>query len=246
MFDITLFTSFSAGLLSFLSPCVLPIVPFYMSYLTGYGIPGSNEDVTNVSSTSMLPVLLACCFALGVITVFVLLGASATYIGLAFRDYFDTLRWIAAIVIIIMGMQFLGLIKISFLYRQFKFERDQANPASILGAYFVGLTFAFGWTPCVGPILSAILFLAAGQDTAGQGVYLLLAYGLGMTVPFIICAIFINHFIQWLKKFRRYLGLIEKITGAALVLFGILIATNKISILAEWMFVVVPGFRLVG
>jgi cytochrome c-type biogenesis protein len=246
MFDITLFTSFSAGLLSFLSPCVLPIVPFYMSYLTGYGINGSNEDLKISSSSSILPVLLACFFALGVTTVFVLLGASATYIGLAFRDYFDTLRWIAAIAIIVMGMHFLGLIKISLLYRQFKFERAHANPASILGAYVVGLTFAFGWTPCVGPILSAILFLAAGQETADQGVYLLLAYGLGMTVPFIICAIFINHFIRWLKKFRRYLGLIEKITGAVLVLFGILIATNKISTFAEWMLVVVPAFRLVG
>ena len=246
MFDITLLAAFLAGLLSFLSPCILPIVPFYLSYLTGIGIQKINTNLEMKRVTMIKTVASACFFAMGVTTVFVALGASASYVGLVFRDYFDILKYIAAAVIILMGLNFLGILKISLLFRQFQFVRNQTNSISVLGAYFVGLTFAFGWTPCVGPILSVILFLAAGQDTATQGIYLLMAYGLGMTLPFIITAIFINYFIKWLKKFRPYLWLIEKITGWALVLFGLFIATDTVNLIANWMSVVLPWFNLIG
>ena len=246
MFDITQWGAFTAGLLSFVSPCILPIVPFYLSYLAGVGMNQVSENADIDRKTTLRAVLGASCFALGVITVFVGLGASATLLGQMVRDYFDILRWLAAGLIIVMGLHFLGIIKISLLYRQFRMDDSNVNSVSFVGAYVIGLASAFGWTPCVGPVLATILFTAAGQDTASQGMMLLFVYGLGMTLPFVVAAMFIGPFMRWMKKFRRHLGVVEKIMGGLLIIFGLLIATNSMNVIAGWMIQYVPWFSTIG
>lgn len=240
MMDITFAGALIAGLLSFLSPCILPIVPFYLSYLAGVGMNQISADAPIDSAVRRRAVLAACMFAAGVITIFMGLGAAATVFGQIVRDYFDILRWIAAAIIIAMGLHFLGVIRIGLLYRQFRADAGDTSNVSLLGAYVIGLAFAFGWTPCVGPVLAAILFTAAGADTAGTGALLLFVYGLGMTAPFVLAALFIGPFMRWMSRFRRHLGLIEKIMGVMLILFGILIATNSINYIAQWMLEIAP------
>ncbi len=246
MFDVTFFGALIAGLLSFLSPCILPIVPFYLSYLAGVGMNQISANAEVSPAVRLRAFLAACCFALGVITVFVGLGATATAFGSLVREYFDVLRWIAAAIIIAMGLHFLGVVRIGLLYRQLRAETGDTSNVGLLGAYVIGLAFAFGWTPCVGPVLAAILFTAAGQETAGQGGMLLFTYGLGMTLPFIAAALFIGPFMKWMAKFRRHLGLIEKLMGGLLIIFGVLIATNSINVIAQWMLENIPWFSTIG
>jgi cytochrome c-type biogenesis protein len=246
MFDVTFLGAFGAGLLSFLSPCVLPIVPFYLSYLAGVGMNQISAGAAVSNEVRWRAFLSSSLFAFGVITVFVGLGASATLFGTIVREYFDVLRWFAAMIIIGMGLHFLGLIRIGFLNRQLRADVGNTANVSLLGAFVIGLAFAFGWTPCVGPVLAAILFTAAGQDTAGQGAALLFAYGLGMTLPFVAAALFIGPFMSWMARFRRHLGLVEMLMGALLVIFGLLIATNSVNIIAQWMLDHVPWFSTIG
>ncbi len=246
MFDITFLGALAAGFLSFLSPCILPIVPFYLGYLAGVGMNQLDAEADVSGAVRLRAFLAACCFALGVITVFMGLGATATSFGQLVRDYFDVLRWIAAAIIITMGLHFLGVIRIGILYRQLRIETGNSTSVGLFGAFVVGLAFAFGWTPCVGPVLAAILFTAAGQETAGQGAMLLFVYGLGMTFPFVVAALFIGPFMSWMSRFRPYLGIIEKLVGALLIVFGILIATNSINVIAQWMLEHVPWFSVIG
>ena len=190
--------------------------------------------------------LAAILFSLGVITVFMGLGATATAFGQMVREYFDILRWVAAAIIIAMGLHFLGVIRIGILYRQFRAEAGETSNVSLLGAFVIGLAFAFGWTPCVGPVLAAILFMAGGQDSAMQGAGLLFTYGVGMTAPFVLAALFIGPFMSFMARFRRHLGTVEKAMGALLVLFGVLIATNSINYIAQWMLETFPVFGAIG
>ena len=246
MFDVTLFGALVAGLLSFLSPCILPIVPFYLSYLAGVGMNQISADAGIPKSVRIRAVLSAICFALGVITIFVALGATATVFGELVRQYFDVLRWAAAAIILAMGLHFLGIFKIGILYRQFRADVGSTSNVGYLGAYVIGLAFAFGWTPCVGPVLAAILFTAAGQETASHGASLLFAYGVGMTAPFVLAALFVGPFMRWMSKFRKHLGTVEMITGVLLVVFGLLIATNSVNVIAEWMLRHIPWFATIG
>ncbi len=246
MFDVTLIGALVAGLLSFLSPCILPMVPFYLSYLAGVGMNQISSETEVTPQVRRRAVISATFFALGVITVFMGLGATATVFGQMVREYFDILRWVAAAIIITMGLHFLGLIRIGFLYRQFCADAGSTRNVTYLGAFVIGLAFAFGWTPCVGPVLAAILFTAAGQETAGQGAWLLFVYGVGMTLPFIVAALFVGPFMRFMARFRKHLGLIEKLMGLLLILFGILIATNSINIIAQWMLEHVPWFSVIG
>lgn len=246
MFDIGTTGAFFAGFLSFLSPCILPIVPFYLSYLAGYSIHQlkPNEDIpVFIRRKAFVSALL---FALGIILVFVSLGATATVFGQLLREYFDILKWVAAAIIIAMGLHFLGLLRISLLYRQFRIETGSQNNLSYLGSFLLGFAFAFGWTPCVGPVLAAILFTAAGQEQAGEGALLLFVYGVGMTLPFVLASLFIKQFLRLAQKFRKHLGLVEKIMGIFLVVFGILIATNSIGRIAQWMLENMPWFSTIG
>lgn len=246
MFDITYAGAVIAGLLSFLSPCVLPIVPFYLSYLAGVGMNQISADAVISVSVRRRAVLSALLFSFGVITVFIAMGATATVFGQLVREWFDVLRWMAAALIIVMGLHFLGVFRIGVLYRQFRTEAGDTSNLSFLGAYVIGLAFAFGWTPCVGPVLATILFTAAGAETAGRGAGLLFAYGVGMTLPFVIAAMFIAPFMRWMARFRRHLGLIEKLMGLLLILFGLLIATNSINYIAQWMLDTFPIFSRIG
>lgn len=245
-FDVTYFGALVAGLLSFASPCILPIVPFYLSYLAGVGMNQIAADAEISPAVRRRAFASACLFALGVIVVFMGLGATATAFGQMVREYFDILRWVAAAIIIAMGLHFLGVVRIGFLYRQFRADVGETSNVGLLGAFVIGLAFAFGWTPCVGPVLAAILFTAAGQESAGQGASLLFTYGLGMTLPFIAAALFIGPFMRWMTRFRRHLGTIEKVMGALLILFGVLIATNSVNIIAQWMLEHVPWFQTIG
>ena len=187
---------------------------------------GSAERVLGGSATF---------FAAGVITVFMALGAAASTAGQLVREWFDVLRWMAAALIFAMGLHFLGVIRIGFLYRQFRADAGSTSNMSLLGAYVIGLAFAFGWTPCVGPVLAAILFTAAGTETAARGALLLFVYGVGMTFPFILAAVFVGPFMRWMQGFRRHLPKIEKAMGGLLVAFAVLIATNTINYIANWM-----------
>jgi len=238
--DITFAGAAFAGILSFLSPCILPIVPFYLSYLAGVGMNQISAEAQIDGKTRMRAVLAACFFAAGVITIFMGLGAAATAFGQVVRDYFDILRWVAAAIIIAMGLHFLGIVRIGILYRQLRADAGSTSNVSLLGAYVIGLAFAFGWTPCVGPVLAAILFTAAGAETASTGAGLLFVYGLGMTAPFVLAALFIGPFMRWMSKFRRHLGVIEKIMGGMLIVFGLLIATNSMNFIAQWMLSIAP------
>lgn len=246
MFDVSFFGALVAGLLSFLSPCILPIVPFYLSYLAGVGMNQINAEAEVTGAVRRRAVISALFFALGVITVFMGLGATATVFGQMVREYFDILRWVAAAIIIAMGLHFLGVIRIGILYRQFRADAGNTSNVSYVGAFVIGLAFAFGWTPCVGPVLAAILFTAAGQETAGQGAWLLFTYGVGMTLPFVVAALFIGPFMRFMARFRKHLGLIEKLMGALLILFGVLIATNTINYIAQWMLENIPWFSSIG
>lgn len=240
MMDITFAGAALAGLLSFLSPCILPIVPFYLSYLAGVGMNQISADAKIDARVRVRAVLAALFFAAGVITIFMGLGAAATAFGQVVREYFDVLRWVAAAIIIGMGLHFLGIFRIGFLYRQLRADAGNTSGTSLLGAYVIGLAFAFGWTPCVGPVLAAILFMAGGEETVSNGALLLFVYGAAMTAPFVLAALFIAPFMRWMSRFRKHLGLIEKVMGVMLIVFGILIASNSMNYIAQWMLEIGP------
>ncbi len=244
MLDVGLVGAALAGLLSFLSPCVLPIVPFYLSYMAGVGMNQIQADGTITRSVRLRAIASASFFALGVVTIFMGLGAAATTFGQLVREWFDVLRWMAAAIIFVMGLHFLGIVKIGVLYRQFRAEAGDTSNMSLVGAFVIGMAFAFGWTPCVGPVLAAILFTAAGEESAGQGALLLLVYGLGMTLPFVLAAAFVGPFMRWMKDFRRYLPIVEKAMGVLLIIFAVLIGTNTINWIANWMLELAPDFWL--
>lgn len=246
MFDVSLAGAALAGLLSFLSPCILPLVPFYLGYLAGSGAQRLTAGGDVTAAVRSRAVLGALAFAAGIVTIFVALGASASLAGQLVRDWFGVLRWVAAAIIIVMGLHFLGVLRIGFLYRQFRAEPGDVRDLSLGGAYVLGLAFAFGWTPCVGPVLAAILFTAAGTETAGRGAVLLLAYGIGMTLPFVAAALFVGPFMRFMAQFRRHLGAVERVMGGLLVVFGILIATNSVNYIAQWMIETFPFFARIG
>lgn len=241
-FDIGMGGAFAAGLASFLTPCILPIVPFYLCYMAGVSMADVAETPT--ASARWRVVLSAVLFSAGVITVFVGLGASASAFGQQVREHFDVLRYIAAVVIGVLGLHFLGAFRIPLLYRQARM--DVAAPAGLLGAYLVGLAFAFGWTPCVGPVLAAILFTAGARETVSDGAILLLAYGMGMTLPFIVAAAFFGSFMRWMKAIRPYMGAMERGIGVAMIVFAVLIGTNTVGVIAQWMLDTVPAFGTLG
>lgn len=235
MLDVSFAGAMIAGLLSFLSPCILPIVPFYLSYMAGVGMGEIAAGGAPSGAVRQRAVVTASAFALGVIAVFMALGATASLAGQLVREWFDVLRWIAAAIIIAMGLHFLGVFRIGLLYRQFRADAGDTSNMSVPGAFVIGMAFAFGWTPCVGPVLAAILFTAAGTGSAERGALLLFVYGVGMTLPFVVAAAFIGPFMRWMEGFRRHLPMIEKAMGVLLIVFGLLIATETVNYIANWM-----------
>ncbi len=229
-----------AGFVSFLSPCVLPLVPPYLAYLGGTSVERMTAGDDNASAEAgRRTVLAALCFVAGFTTVFVLLGASASVLGNLIQTYKGALSTVAGLIIILFGLHFLGLLRIPLLYRQYSIETDMRG-ASFAGAYLIGLAFAFGWTPCVGPVLATVLTLAANENSLQAGVTLLFLYSLGLGIPFVLAAIAARPFLALFKRFRGQLGVVEKVMGAALVLTGILFLTGTISWAALWLLENVP------
>lgn len=234
-----------AGLLSFFTPCVLPMVPFYLCYMAGISMAELHGDGGIAPGAQKRLVVSAIFFALGVTTIFVLLGMGATALGQAFAQWRDPLSYVAAAVLALFGLHFLGVIKVPFLYREARLE-STAEPTTIIGAYVMGLAFGFGWTPCVGPALASILMVASGMGDIWKGALLLLIYGLAMTAPFVIAALFAKPFLRWMQRNRKYLAYVEKVMGAMLIIFAILIATNAVNLIAQFMIEWVPGFGALG
>ncbi len=245
--QISILSALLAGALSFLSPCVLPLVPPYLCYMAGISVdeflkPGDVAQARNSRRAVMLASLF---FTLGFSTVFVALGASASTIGMVLRQNLDILSIVGGTIILIMGLNFLGFIQIPFLSREMRFQSG-GKPATLSGAYVMGLAFAFGWTPCIGPILGAILGVAAAQETVGQGAGLLAIYSLGLAVPFWLAAAFSNVFMAFLARFRRHLGLVEKALGAILVLTGLAFIFGFVSDVAIWFQQTFPILSTIG
>jgi cytochrome c-type biogenesis protein len=234
MLDISFGGAALAGLLSFLSPCILPMVPFYLSYMAGLSVRELREGDTIAPGARGRLVVQALAFALGVTTIFVLLGMGATALGRSFAQWREPLSYVAAAILIVFGLHFLGVFRIGFLYREARVD-STANPRTLVGAFVMGLAFGFGWTPCVGPALAAILMVASGMGDLWRGGLLLLVYGLSMTLPFVIAAFFAGPFLGWVARHRRAMGHVEKAMGVMLILFGILIATNSVNLIADWM-----------
>ncbi|MDH5452234.1 MAG: cytochrome c biogenesis protein CcdA [Paracoccaceae bacterium] len=245
MFDVSLYGAVLAGLLSFLSPCILPMVPFYLSYMAGISMAELRGDGEIAPGAQKRIFVSAVFFALGVTTIFVLLGLGATALGQAFRSYREPLSYVSAAVLLVFGLHFLGVLRIPFLYREARIE-STAKPSTIIGAYVMGLAFGFGWTPCVGPALAAILMVASMQESLLQGGLLLAVYGLSMTLPFVVAALFAKPFLKWMARNRRYFGHVEKVMGAMLILFAVLIATNSVNYIAQFMIDMFPGFLNLG
>ncbi|MDB4254806.1 cytochrome c biogenesis CcdA family protein [Yoonia sp.] len=245
MLDISYFGAAFAGLLSFFTPCVLPMVPFYLCYMAGLSMHELQSDKAIPIGAQRRLIVSAIFFALGVTTIFVLLGMGATALGQTFGMWRDTLRYVAAGILLLFGLHFLGIMRIPLLYREAKIE-STAAPSTIIGAYLMGLAFGFGWTPCVGPALAAILMVASGMGDIWQGGLLLLVYGLAMTAPFVVAALFARPFLSWLQRNRRYLGQVERVMGAMLIVFAILIATNSVNYIAQWMIEIMPSFGNLG
>ncbi len=241
MLDISFAGAALAGLLSFFTPCILPMVPFYLCYMAGISMAELRDDAGISPGAQRRLIVSSVVFAAGVTTIFVLLGMGATAVGQAFADYLDTLKWVAVVILAVFGLHFLGVIRIGLLYREARVE-SSAKPTTIFGAYLMGLAFGFGWTPCVGPALASILMIASGMGDISRGGLLLLVYGIGMTAPFVVAALFSGPFLKWTARHRDKLQYVEKVMGAMLILFAVLIATDTVNVIAQWMIETFPSW----
>jgi cytochrome c-type biogenesis protein len=240
--DVSLPAAALAGLLSFLSPCVLPLVPPYLTFIAGTTI---EEVATQREGRARRDILIAAAlFVCGFSTVFVGLGATASVIGQVLREHLRLLSVLAGAAIILMGLHFLGVFRFAMLYREARLEVQK--PVGAWGAYVMGLAFAFGWTPCIGPILAAILAVAASEETAGKGALLLAAYSFGLGAPFFLAALAIEPFIRWIKKFKRHFAILERAVGVLLVLTGVAFLTGSIQDVSFWLLQTFPGLAAIG
>lgn len=240
--DVTLGAAFVAGLLSFLSPCILPLVPPFLCYMAGVSVTDASPD--GVRSRPRI-LISALCFVAGFSLVFVALGTTASVFGRFISAHLSMLGTLAGAVIIVMGLHFLGVFRIPLLYRSATLQVEN-KPAGLVGAFVMGLAFAFGWTPCAGPILAAVLMMAGSEDTAGRGALLLLAYSAGTGIPFLVAAAFTAQFIAALGRARGHLGTVEKAMGVFLVATGLVFLTGLMPSLSQWMLELFPGLISVG
>lgn len=245
--DISILTALGAGALSFLSPCVLPLVPPYLCYMAGVSVDDfrNDKESSDAMRNRIRLLMTAFTFVLGFTTVFVALGASATSIGHLLRQWQQEMAIAAGLIIILMGLNFLGLIRIPFLSREARFQANSA-PATPLGAYVMGLAFAFGWTPCIGPVLGPILSMASVQASVADGVFLLFVYSMGLGIPFMLAALFSGRFMRFLARFRMHMGKVEKVMGVLLVLAGILFLTGGMQAFAWWLLEIFPILGKIG
>ncbi|PYG34470.1 cytochrome c-type biogenesis protein [Pelagimonas varians] len=235
-----MFVALLAGIVSFLSPCVLPIVPPYLAYMSGM----SMGDVTEGQGRGRI-IMAALFFVMGLSTVFILLGFTASWIGSFFLQNQVLLAQISGVVVVIFGLHFLGVFRIGFLDREARMETGEAG-GSAFGAYVLGLAFAFGWTPCIGPQLGAILSLAASEASVARGTLLLAVYAAGLGIPFLLAAIFLTRAMGLMNKIKRHMGLIEKVMGLLLVAVGLALITGAFSAMAFWLLETFPALATLG
>lgn len=229
--QVTFVGAFVAGLLSFLSPCVLPLIPSYITYITGLSFADLQAEHTT-GRVRLLAMLHSLAFIAGFTTVFVLLGASATAIGSFFQDHMTEVRRFGGVLIILFGVHLTGIFDFTLLLGE-KRINIRHKPAGYFGSFLVGLAFAAGWTPCIGPILASILMVAATEETVLQGIALLLAYSFGLGIPFFLSAIALHQFLTFFNRYRRYIRFMEIVTGVFLMIVGVLIFTNYLSRLTQ-------------
>lgn len=230
----------SAGVVSFISPCVLPIVPAYLAYVGGVSF---NELV--VGSQRRTTVLNAISFVLGLSVVFILLGAAASAFGLFLLQHQVLFGRLAGIVIVIFGLHFLGVIRLPFLYREARINVN-IQGGNLMGSFLLGLAFAFGWTPCIGPVLGSVLSLAAQENSIGQGTWLLAAYAVGLGLPFIIVAAFIEKSQGFIMKLTPWMKTIERSIGILLIIVGLMLVSGRFSTLSFWLLETFPVLGLIG
>ncbi len=235
-----MFVAFLAGLLSFLSPCVLPIVPPYLAYMSGVTL---NE--LSAGSSKRGAVLPALFFVLGLSTVFIILGFTASIIGVLFLQYQSVLNTGAGLLVMLFGLHFLGIFRIGFLDQEVRLDAGDRG-GSAFGAYILGLAFAFGWTPCIGPQLGAILSLAASEADVARGSVLLAVYALGLGIPFLAFAAFLPHLTGLLKVMKRHMTQIERVMGLLLWTIGLLMLTGGFADMSYWLLETFPNLALLG
>ncbi len=226
-----------AGLISFLSPCVLPLIPGYISYISGQSL----QEILNKKEINFLSLILFC---LGFSTVFVLLGASASFLGQTLLQNSEILRIVAGIVIIIFSLQLIGIINIPYLNFEKRFDAKESR--NIFFPYVIGVAFGFGWTPCIGPILGSILALASIEETLTRAVILLILYSLGLAIPFVLSGYLIQRFLLFSKNFRKNINLISKIGGIILLVTGMLIFTNQLQVIGFYIIEIFPFMQKFG
>ncbi len=232
--QVSLFAAFSAGLLSFISPCVLPLVPSYLSYITGLSVENlaKVEERQRFKSAILLNALL---FIAGFSTVFIAFGASASLIGQVLYEYQDIIRKVGGILIIIFGLYLLGILKLNLLMTERRLMHFESRPVGYVGSFLIGTAFAAGWTPCVGPVLGTILAYASTTESMSGGVMLLSAYSFGLGLPFFLTAFGMDTFLSYFKNLRKYLGGVSVVSGALLVLVGVMIFTDSVTLFTSFL-----------
>ena len=243
--QVTYIGALVAGVLSFASPCVLPLIPAYISFLGGASLDQLTDETGVDKATSRRVFYAALAFVLGFSTIFVILGASATAISGVLIQHAILLGQIAGVVIVIFGFHFMGLFRIGFLNFEKRFHLEN-KPAGLVGSFILGLAFAFGWTPCVGPILASVLMVAASGDSVMYGTSLLGVYAAGLGIPFLAAALAVKPFMNFMKRFRQHMHKVEIVVGSLLVVTGVVIFTGDINEFANWLLETFPIFSAVG
>lgn len=235
MIEVTYVGALIAGVLSFLSPCVLPLVPAYLSYISGVSVNELRHHDEHEGSVRRHALSQSLWFIAGFSLVFIALGASATLIGQWMLSNMAVLGKIAGVIIVIFGLHYATVIRIPFLMMEARFDAGGVNARHGIGALVLGAAFAFGWTPCIGPILGAILAVAGAQAELMRGVMLLAIYSLGLAIPFLLAALATDSFLRWSQSFRHHFDLIEKISGLLLIVVGVLIFLGSFSVISGWL-----------
>ena len=243
--QLTLFGVLFAGILSFLSPCVLPLVPPYLCFLTGTSLEQLENGDEEDPALPRRVMLSSALFVLGFTTIFVMLGASASFVGQFILSNAEFLSKVAGVIVIGFGLHFLGVFKLALVNREVRYQHDK-KPPGILGAYLVGVAFAFGWTPCIGPVLAVVLAVASTQDTLAQGAGLLMVYSLGLGIPFMLASLGVKPLLRFMARFRQHIGKVEKVMGGVMVIVGVMFINGSFTTMSYWFLETFPSLATIG